>query len=255
MTAIEKVINLANQELGYLEKKSNNLLDSKTANAGDKNFTKYSAYLDKISFFSSKINGYPWCASFVNWLLVSCFGADMTKKMTGQPAKSGAASCTVSVGYYKAINRYYKTPKPGDQIFFLNSKGPCHTGIVTKVDGSRIYTIEGNTSSAVGVVDNGGCVRAKSYPLNYNKIAGYGRPKYELLEEEEEMTQADFNKFMNNYLASLATQPATFEKEALDWANKEGIIQGNAQGQMMAKKFLTRGELAVVLQRLMEKTK
>ena len=36
MTAIEKVINLAKSEVGYLEKASNRDLDSKTANAGYK---------------------------------------------------------------------------------------------------------------------------------------------------------------------------------------------------------------------------
>ena len=39
-----------------------------------------------------------------------------------------------------------------------------HTGIVEKVSGGRVYTIEGNTSSQPGVVPNGGCVRDKNYP-------------------------------------------------------------------------------------------
>lgn len=41
-----------------------------------------------------------------------------------------------------------------------------------------MYTIEGNTSDAFGVISNGGCVCKKSYPLNYSFIAGYGRPNY-----------------------------------------------------------------------------
>lgn len=45
-----------------------------------------------------------------------------------------------------------------------------------KVENGRVYTIEGNTSSAAGVVENGGCVRNKSYALSYEKIGGYGRP-------------------------------------------------------------------------------
>ena len=39
--AIEKVILIAKNEIGYLEKKSNSQLDSKTANAGSSNYTKY----------------------------------------------------------------------------------------------------------------------------------------------------------------------------------------------------------------------
>ena len=41
MTAIDKVIKIAQAEVGYLEKKSNSNLDSATANAGDANYTKY----------------------------------------------------------------------------------------------------------------------------------------------------------------------------------------------------------------------
>ena len=41
MKAAEKLINIARAEVGYLEKKSNKDLDSKTANAGSSNYTKY----------------------------------------------------------------------------------------------------------------------------------------------------------------------------------------------------------------------
>ena len=41
-----------------------------------------------------------------------------------------------------------------------------------------VYTVEGNTSDASGVVANGGCVCKKSYPIGSSLIAGYGRPRY-----------------------------------------------------------------------------
>ena len=50
---------------------------------------------------------------------------------------------------------------------------------------SRVYTIKGNTSSASGVMANGGAVAMKSYPLNYAKIVGYGRPKYDAVAATE----------------------------------------------------------------------
>ena len=53
-----------------------------------------------------------------------------------------------------------------------------HTGLVYKVDNLQVYTVEGNTSSAKGVVSNGGCVRLKSYKLTSSSIDGYGRPAY-----------------------------------------------------------------------------
>jgi peptidoglycan hydrolase-like protein with peptidoglycan-binding domain len=50
---------------------------------------------------------------------------------------------------------------------------------VCDVDKTYVYTIEGNTSSASGVVANGGGVFAKKYRLDYSRIAGYGRPAYD----------------------------------------------------------------------------
>ena len=38
--------------------------------------------------------------------------------------------------------------------------------------------IEGNTNGGSTLEANGGAVAKKSYPLNYSKIAGFGRPKY-----------------------------------------------------------------------------
>ena len=41
MSVIDKLIQIANAEVGYLEKSSNSQLDRKTANAGTANYTKY----------------------------------------------------------------------------------------------------------------------------------------------------------------------------------------------------------------------
>ena len=52
------IIALAQNEIGYLEKASNSQLDSKTANAGYNNFTKYARDLDNIpGFFNGPKNG------------------------------------------------------------------------------------------------------------------------------------------------------------------------------------------------------
>jgi peptidoglycan hydrolase-like protein with peptidoglycan-binding domain len=67
----------------------------------------------------------------------------------------------------------------GSQVFFRNAQRICHTGLVYKVDGSRFYTIEGNTSGASGVIANGGGVCRKSYPLGYGRVDGFGYPDYE----------------------------------------------------------------------------
>lgn len=186
MTATE-VINLAKQEVGYLEKKSNAQLDDKTANAGSNNFTKYARDLDNVpNFYNGKKNGFPWCDVFVDWLFYKAFGAEKAKALLCQPDKSLGAGCGYSASYYMVKDRFVKShPQPGDQIFFTDSAGDvAHTGIVTDADTEYVYTIEGNTSGQSGVVGNGGGVFEKKYELGYSRIYGYGRPAYDREETE-----------------------------------------------------------------------
>ena len=181
MATAKDLIKVATAEVGYLEKANKNNLDDKTANAGSKNYTKYARDLDSITgFYNGKKNGYAWCDVFVDWCFVKAFGTEMALKLLGQPKSSYGAGCSWSAKYFKSINRFFKNPKAGDQIFFINSIGNVnHTGIVYDVDSKYVYTIEGNTSSASGVIANGGSVEKKKYKLSYNKIYGYGRPMYD----------------------------------------------------------------------------
>ena len=177
-----ELIKVATAEVGYLEKETNKNLDSKTANAGDENYTKYARDFDKkyTNFYNGKKNGFAWCDIFVDWCFVKAFGVEQAKKLLGQPNKSCGAGCSFSADYYKKIGCFSNKPIVGAQIFFRDSKGvPCHTGIVYKVGTKYVYTIEGNTSSAVGVVSNGGAVAKKQYALNYSRIYGYGIPKFD----------------------------------------------------------------------------
>lgn len=72
-------------------------------------------------------------------------------------------------------------------------------------------------------------------------------------EEDEDMTQEVFNKHMATYLNTVAKQPATFEQDALVWGQKNGLMVGDETGNLMSKKFMTRGEFMVVLKRFYDK--
>lgn len=174
--SVKRVLDLARSQIGYLEKATNKNLDDFTANAGHANYTKYARDLDAIpGFYNGKKQGVAWCDMFVDWLFVQVFGAETAKKLLCQPNNSYGAGCGMSAEYYIAKGQFHtKNPQPGDQIFF----GKSHTGIVEKVDSTYVYTIEGNTSSAAGVVDNGGQVRDKKYVLGSSSIRGYGRPNW-----------------------------------------------------------------------------
>lgn len=171
MSDIEKVITTALNEEGYLEKKNKNNLDSKTINAGSNNYTKYWADM------APSYQGQPWCACFVNWCFKHAYGETEAKNLL---CTKGAWSyyTPTSAQYFKNMHQWFTIPQRGDVIFFKNSQRICHTGIVLEVKNGRVYTIEGNTSGGSTLEANGGCVAKKNYPLGYNRIAGYGRPKY-----------------------------------------------------------------------------
>lgn len=182
MKAIEKLIATAEVELGYLEKKSNKNLDDKTANAGSSNYTKYNRDLKEWTGVGS-ISA-QWCQAFVDWVFITAFGLDGAKKLiytwtNYTPTGSGA---------FKKRGRYIKRgagkPKRGDVIYFYSSaKGRIgHVGIVYKVSGNKVYTIEGNTSGASSLVTNGGGVKKKSYSMSSTYIDGYGSVDYSALE-------------------------------------------------------------------------
>jgi len=93
-----------------------------------------------------------------------------------------------------------------------------------------------------------------------NWIEGYDyrwmKGKYKFLgfiyqpKEIIEMTQEEFNKMADAYIASRANLIAdNYAKEALEWIKKEGIMSGNQSGNMMPKSFLTRQDFALMLKR------
>lgn len=77
MKSIDKVLTIARQEIGYLEKRSNSQLDSKTANAGSNNYTKYARDL------YPSLQGQPWCDMFVDWCMVQAFGQVTARQLLG----------------------------------------------------------------------------------------------------------------------------------------------------------------------------
>jgi len=175
--AVEKLLNLARAEIGYREKASAKALDDPSANAGSKNYTKYARDLDaQKGFYNGRKQGYAWCDVFVDWCFSQAFGTDSGRRMLCQPERSLGAGTGYSAGYFKSVGRWHDKPEPGDQVFFRDGKGAiCHTGLVEAVTADRLTTIEGNAGDRV--------IRGV-YPVNAARIAGYGRPRWELATED-----------------------------------------------------------------------
>ena len=114
--------------------------------------------------FSNRVE---WCAIFVSWCANQCgyIDAGIVPKFAG---------CGVGVQWFQNRGQWLPgsaTPEPGMLIFFQwygsDSSIADHVGIVEKVEGGRIYTIEGNANDQV---------RQNSYPIGYGEIKGYGVP-------------------------------------------------------------------------------
>ena len=71
--------------------------------------------------------------------------------------------------------------------------------------------------------------------------------------EEPEMTQAQFDSMMEDYLARLAQQePSDWSKEEREWCEDNGLIKGDENGDKQYKMFVTREQMAVFMKRLHE---
>ena len=115
-----------------------------------------------------------WCSMFVSFCAGSCGFEDLVKK---------TASCDEGMNWFKSKSLWQSRgsgyePKPGDFIYFTWENNPNdaqHVGIVEKVEGGVVYTIEGNTGGG-GIYNTK--VSKKSYSLTSTSIIGYGTPEY-----------------------------------------------------------------------------
>ena len=108
--------------------------------------------------FNSRVE---WCACFVSW----CYG------QMGLSEPRFAACQSQGIPWFQSHGQWggrdYANIAPGDAIFFdwdLDGSAD-HVGLVVGTDGSRVYTVEGNSGDACKI---------KSYSLSYECIKGYG---------------------------------------------------------------------------------
>lgn len=201
MKAINKLIQIAKNEIGYLEKASNSQLDSKTANAGENNYTKYWRDI-KPSY-----QGQPWCAVFVSWCFMEAFGQEKAKKLL----KHWPYVYCPTLGNLFTKNA---NPKIGDIVIFYRNGTFTHTGIVTAVIGDMFYTIEGNTSGASGIIANGGGVCAKSYLNSQMPGTKFCTPNYSLVKDTTPVSDSDTVKKQNTraYIAQIKKDTKCYAK-------------------------------------------
>jgi len=141
-----RMVEVAKRELGYV--------------SGSNQNNKYGDWFE--------YNNIDWCAIFVSWVAnQSGVGVDVVHKFS---------LVSDGVKWFKKQGRYYDqgsyVPQPGDIIFFQRSGNPSHTGVVISCDGTKVYTVEGNTGGGDGKVSS------YSYTLTDTYVLGYGHPNY-----------------------------------------------------------------------------
>ncbi|MBR5041335.1 MAG: DUF4214 domain-containing protein [Clostridiales bacterium] len=216
----ESAVNVARNQIGYT--------------AGSGKWTKYANDFDTKwpNFYNYPKQGADWCDIFVDWCFVTAFGEANARELLRQPTKSCGAGCYYSLHYFMDYGQYFsrgtKLPLAGDQVFFGTStnyeSGVTHTGLVESVNynNSTVTVIEGNTSNSV---------QRKTYSFNYNRILGYGRPRFTI-------STGALDFVTNLYQQALGRTPSADERNY--WAAK--ITKGTMGSARVAYEFFTSAE-------------
>lgn len=142
---------------------------------GANNWNKYAEDLRLQQLYGWKAQNQPWCDIFTDAAFINCFGLSAAAAMTYQPIGQGSAACRYSAQFFKNSGAFYSTPEVGDVIFFYYDGAINHQGIVVSVGNGMVSTVEGNSSDMVA---------RRSYGLTDGRIAGYGRPKWSVVADQ-----------------------------------------------------------------------
>lgn len=223
MGDIEKVLAIAGAEEGTMERPP------------DSNMTKYGE--------SYGWNGQPYCVMFLWW----CFKQAGLSELFFGGGKTASCSELMywAIGSGRWVTDNYRR---GDLVimdFPKNKTKTDHIGIVERVEGDILYTIEGNTSPGeIGSQNNGDGVWRRQRNVTKVNVVGAVRPAYK--KEDEVLTGEEIYRLLKEYLES---QPEPeWAKEELRKAMEAGITDGETP--MM---FAPRYQVAIMAKRAVEK--
>jgi hypothetical protein len=145
----QKLLDLLESELGYSERGGA--------------YTKFGDWYGKHIEFDADYSSAPWCDMFLSWAAY---------KLGYQEWVGQFAYTVAHAEWFKEQGAWGTKPKPGALVFYDWSGSNKidnidHVGIVTKVTGNTIHTIEGNIDGGV----------AKRKERDQSKVVGYGYPE------------------------------------------------------------------------------
>ena len=163
MSNIDQLIQIAKAEIGVKESPANS-----------DNVKYNTAYYGK-TVKSTASTKYYWCVVFIWWLF----------QQAGLPGLfygGGKTASCGSVKNYAQKNGLWVTSgyRKGDLLLFNFSGGtaPSHIGLCVEASGSKVTSIDGNTSAGdAGSQDNGGMVNIRARSVS--TVVGAYRPDYD----------------------------------------------------------------------------
>ncbi|HJA72406.1 MAG TPA: hypothetical protein IAA07_12685 [Candidatus Lachnoclostridium stercoravium] len=159
------------EEDGYIEKASALGLDSKTANKGAGNYTKYSRDVNALGLMGCQ--GQPWCCTFQFALEAYEFGRDIALSHWNMTKNSYTGyNCFLSYSAFQAAGKTGMLPREGALVIFHYSHAGRVLDIYEENGKTWFHCCEGNTSSDLND-RNGGQVRIKARPADDPSIKGF----------------------------------------------------------------------------------
>ncbi|MEV1179053.1 CHAP domain-containing protein [Nonomuraea sp. NPDC049784] len=158
---MQKFIDLLESQLGYSEKGGS--------------YTKFGDWYGKHVEFDADYSSAPWCDMYLSW----------AAHKLGYEDWIGQFAWTVShAKWFKEQGAWGHKPKPGAIVFYDWSgtnriDNIDHVGIVTRVEGDTIFTIEGNIDGGI----------AKRKERDTSKVVGYGYPERIKARLDDEVAQ------------------------------------------------------------------
>ncbi|MEV0233659.1 CHAP domain-containing protein [Nonomuraea sp. NPDC050786] len=202
---IHKFIELLESQIGYSEK------------ADD--YTKFGDWYGKNVEFDADYSSAPWCDMYLSW----------AAHKLGYQDWIGQFAWTVShAKWFKKQGAWGHKPKPGAIVFYDWSGSNDidkidHVGIVTRVEGNTIFTIEGNIDGGV----------AKRKERDTSKVVGYGYPeRVKARLDEEAARQAREAQKKAEEQAALKQGPGT-DVGALQLPGNEALTSLIPQNQII----------------------
>jgi CHAP domain-containing protein len=143
----QKLLHIAKKELGYHEKPSG--------------YTKYGDWYGKNVGHGSYYQDAAWCDMFLAWAADKAGVEDWAGEFASTPAHAS---------WFQKHHAFGHKPEPGAIVFFSFSGGKSigdieHVGIVEKVHGDHLTTIEANHNNQLGRAER-----------DVSQVVGYGYP-------------------------------------------------------------------------------